>query len=191
MNIKELQERYSLKTRQSIYDWCKTANITLAKDSNGRSTVTAEQIALLDELHEYLKQPGAIRANFTPVTPVSIAGLDSSIDKLVDNRIDISADNQDLSVYQLLDNVCREIGTGLASIVEAVTTKDPVHYMTVLERAAVSNWILSTNEVKQLIGVKPSLSQGKRVFTRGCWLFTRCGRIGNQVGWKVMKQIKN
>ena len=44
MKIKELQERYGLKTRQSIYDWIKAAKFELAKDDRGHAYATPEQI---------------------------------------------------------------------------------------------------------------------------------------------------
>ena len=54
MKIKELLERYNLKTRQSIYNWCDALSLSLAKDSNGHSYATPEQIEKLDQLAEHL-----------------------------------------------------------------------------------------------------------------------------------------
>ncbi|MEY3067522.1 MAG: hypothetical protein RLZZ532_4314, partial [Cyanobacteriota bacterium] len=58
MKIKELQERYGLKTRQSIYDWIKAGKIVLPKDDRGHAYATPEQIEVLDQLVEHLKQGG-------------------------------------------------------------------------------------------------------------------------------------
>ena len=66
MKIKELQERYGLKTRQSIYDWIKAGNLTLPKDERGHAYATPEQIEVLDQLVEHLKQGGTL-GSFTPV----------------------------------------------------------------------------------------------------------------------------
>ncbi len=66
MKIKDLLERYNLKTRQSIYNWCNALNITLEKDSNGHAYATTSQIELLDQLANHLQQ-GGILTNFTPV----------------------------------------------------------------------------------------------------------------------------
>lgn len=67
---------------------------------------------------------------------------------------------------------------------------DPTWYMVTLERAANSKWILSTSEVKQLIGVEPRIKKGKNTFKRGCFVFIKCGKVGNQTGWRVMKKIE-
>ena len=67
MKIKELQERYGLKTRQSIYDWIKAGNLTLPKDERGHAYATPEQIEVLDQLVEHLKTGGTL-GSFTPVS---------------------------------------------------------------------------------------------------------------------------
>jgi hypothetical protein len=60
--------------------------------------------------------------------------------------------------------------------------------MHVLERAQGSGWIMSTEEVEQLIGVKPKCEPGKDSFHRGCWVFVKAGKMGSQTGWRVMKE---
>ena len=80
MKIKELQERYGLKTRQSIYDWIKAAKFELAKDERGHAYATLEQIEVLDQLAEHLKQGGTL-GSFTPVSsPEIYTSVDSHID---------------------------------------------------------------------------------------------------------------
>ena len=60
---------------------------------------------------------------------------------------------------------------------------NPIEHWFSLERAAASNLLLSSLEVKQLIGVKPMGSS----FTRGSFVFIRYGRIGSSTAWKVEK----
>ena len=71
MKVKQLLERYNLKTRQSLYDRLKALGITPAKNDLGHNYATPEQIELLDELNEHLQKPGSTLANFTPVTNAS------------------------------------------------------------------------------------------------------------------------
>lgn len=52
-----------------------------------------------------------------------------------------------------------------------------------LEKAVDKEWLLSTSEVKQLIGVKPKNS----LYVRGSFKFTKYGKIGNQSSWLVEK----
>jgi predicted flavoprotein YhiN len=81
MKIKQLLERYNLKTRQSIYNWCEAMKITLEKDSQGHAYATPEQVEqLLDQLAEHLKQPGATLSSFTPM---SMTTVDSTMDRKI------------------------------------------------------------------------------------------------------------
>ncbi|MGK7905915.1 MAG: hypothetical protein AB4040_01615 [Synechococcus sp.] len=64
---------------------------------------------------------------------------------------------------------------------------NPVWYMEVLERASQSDWVLSTEEVEGLIGVKPRCSGNQTTFERGGWLFNKVGKIGSQTSWRVSK----
>jgi len=52
----------------------------------------------------------------------------------------------------------------------------PLWFHEELEKVADKGWILSTSDVKVLIGVK---SQGE-IFRRGGWEFVRAGKVGAQ-----------
>jgi hypothetical protein len=57
-----------------------------------------------------------------------------------------------------------------------------------LEAAAEKGWLLTTAEVRELIGVKPTVPKGEDSYQRGCWLFTKAGKIGSQTAWRVSKR---
>ena len=65
---------------------------------------------------------------------------------------------------------------------------NPLWYMDVLEKAETANWILTTEEIEQLIGIKPHCHHDQTSFRRGSWLFIKAGKIGAQTGWQVKKQ---
>jgi hypothetical protein len=193
MKIKELLERYHLKTRQSIYNWCNALSLSLAKDSNGHSYATPEQIEKLDQLAEHLNQPGATLTNFTPLSSVSIDTIDTIIDTLIDSQIDIPTDTSLDTVNRILDTPLTEsqinaVANLVKAIAQSLKPTGKLYYMTELEQAAASNWILTTAEVRELIGVKPTTHKGEDTYKRGCWLFTKAGKIGSQTAWKVSKQ---
>ena len=84
--------------------------------------------------------------------------------------------------------------TKVASSLERLETtlarlqpQNPLWYMDVLEKAIASDWILSTDEVEKLIGVKPHCEHHKTAYHRGSWVFTKVGKVGAQIGWKVGK----
>ena len=73
----------------------------------------------------------------------------------------------------------------LASRLQA---SNPLWYMDVLERAQTSKWVLTTEEVEQLIGVKPHCPGDENSYQRGCWVFVKAGKIGLQTAWRVFKE---
>ncbi|MEO1402118.1 MAG: hypothetical protein AAFV72_12845 [Cyanobacteria bacterium J06635_1] len=57
-----------------------------------------------------------------------------------------------------------------------------------LEQACATKWQLTTDEVEQLIGVKPKCHGGETVYQRGNWRFTKVGKLGGQTAWQVTKE---
>lgn len=80
------------------------------------------------------------------------------------------------------------IAQALAQISDRLPPPNPLWYMDVLERAQAANWVLTTTEIEQLIGVKPHYEAGETTFQRGCWVFAKTGKIGAQTAWQVSKQ---
>ncbi|MBT9315903.1 hypothetical protein [Leptothoe spongobia] len=67
------------------------------------------------------------------------------------------------------------------------TSSNPLWYMDVLERAATAQWLLTTDEIEQLIGVKPKCYSKDKTYQRGTWTFMKVGKLGAQTAWKVTK----
>lgn len=67
-------------------------------------------------------------------------------------------------------------------------SENPLWYMDVLERAQSSDWIISTDELAHLIGVKPQCHGDETYYVRGCWKFEKVGKLGSQTGWRVHKR---
>jgi len=179
MKIKELQERYGLKTRQSIYDWIKAAKLELSKDERGHAYATPDQIKVLDQLSEHLKAGGTL-GSFTPVSsPEIYTSTDSQIDT-----------SEASTVYQIVDTVNSTEDSPMVmlerlvgAIASNIQPRSPLWFHEELEKAAKQGWILSSSDVEALIGVKPK----GEVFQRGSWEFVRTGKIGAQGAWKVNK----
>ncbi|MGB5634920.1 MAG: hypothetical protein WBM44_20475 [Waterburya sp.] len=83
----------------------------------------------------------------------------------------------------IADSLIR-LETTLASRLQPL---NPLWYMDVLEKATAANWILTTDEVEQLIGIKPHCHHDETSYHRGSWLFIKSGKIGSQLGWRVEK----
>ena len=183
MNIKELQERYQIASRSAFYSRLKALDITLDKDSDGVAFATEPQIQQLDQLHEHLKNGGTLK-NFSPTTKVSVLSqqdstLVSNLQKK-DEAVLSSQDSVRSSQYnqlELLDDLL-DVGYAIAS-----RFKSPIEHWKELIYAVEHELILSTHEVQQLTGSKPS---GK-IWKRGSFQFVRSGKIGAQTAWRVLK----
>jgi hypothetical protein len=68
---------------------------------------------------------------------------------------------------------------------------NPLWYMDILEKAEAAKWILTTDEVEQLIGIKPQCHHDETSYHRGSWVFVKVGKIGSQTGWRVEKQLES
>ncbi len=185
MKIKQLMSRYDLKTRQSIYDWCKGANIELKEDLRGHKYASPEQIAILDDLKQHLDHGGTIK-DYTPLSSVKIdSQIDSSIDTETHDQLDTVKRPVDTTVNpELFLEMVQVIAT-------AMQPKSPLWWQRELERASCSGWLLTTQDVQKLIGVKPKSTKGKKTYQRGCWLFVKSGKIGSQTAWRVIKEQEN
>jgi hypothetical protein len=60
---------------------------------------------------------------------------------------------------------------------------EPLAHWEQLEKAVTHNWLLTSADVKRVIGVKPK----GEYFPRGSFTFIRSGTIGNQTAWRVVK----
>ncbi|MGF1523879.1 MAG: hypothetical protein ACFBSF_16295 [Leptolyngbyaceae cyanobacterium] len=75
----------------------------------------------------------------------------------------------------------------LSQTLMAQRSPHPLWYLEVLEQACTANWQLTTEEVEQLIGVKPHCHRDETVYQRGNWRFTKVGKLGGQTAWQVSK----
>ena len=188
MNIKELCARYKLNSRKSLYTRLNGLGITLSKKDN-KSYATEEQIALLDQQNEHIKRGGTIE-NFEPIeiAQVTVHNPTTQNDKNPDlsSLAATTLHSTQLQITpELLENVVEAISGAISS---KITPPSPLWFMTELERARASGWLLTTSQVKALIGVKPSCKKGKKTFERGSFIFVKSGKIGNETAWKVIKE---
>lgn len=161
--IASLQERYSLSSKQSVYDRIKALSI----EPVARGKISSEQLDKLDELDKHLKTGGTLSdfaSSRTEIMPASIEPAAVS-----------SADDRE-NFLELIEAIARHISS----------TRDPLQHYAALERAIASSWLLSTTEVRSLIGTKPT---GDR-FQHGSFIFIRAGKIRNQLSWRVVKVVE-
>lgn len=166
--IASLQKRYSLSSRQAVYDRIAALKITPA----ARGKLSTEQLDKLDELNEHLKSGGNLADFENSHTEIIPAPITSSIEPTTQAKL---AGNDSENFIELIERV--------AAALKPAT--DPLQHYAALERAIASGWLLSTAEVRSLIGTKP---MGDR-FQRGSFIFIRTGKIGGQSAWRVAKVV--
>ncbi|NEZ57128.1 hypothetical protein [Adonisia turfae] len=96
-----------------------------------------------------------------------------------------------LKVNQQLTDAISEISQALHQLNQTIMAQshrtNPLWYMDVLERAATAQWLLTTDEIEQLMGVKPKCHGKDKIYQRGTWTFVKVGKLGAQTAWKVTK----
>jgi len=161
-SISDLQERYGLKSRQSIYNWMKVLNI----EPVVRGRISAEQREKMDKLNEHLINGGKL-SNFAsepkePPSPNPQIQIDTS-------------------------PIVAELTKFLEAIAPTPNPPELLQALEELEKAAEKGWLLTTEQVQQLLGVKPKVKGSDRTFTRGSFSFVKSGKIGQSTAWRVVK----
>ncbi|MEN9517808.1 MAG: hypothetical protein RLZZ381_396 [Cyanobacteriota bacterium] len=183
LGVQELCDRYDIKSRKSLYSRLDGLGITLAKDGN-KSYGTDEQVKLLDQQDEHIKNGGTIK-NFVPTTHAEVTVHNTSPNPGISSIVETTQHTPQLNTQSvLLGDIAKAVSSAIAL---KMTPPDPLWYLGKLEIARASGWELTTSQVKELIGVKPSCKQGKKTFKRGSFIFVKTGKIGNQTSWKVQK----
>jgi hypothetical protein len=100
-----------------------------------------------------------------------------------------SAPPSNNQIEELLKNISHRLEKLEVSIEQHSTPHNPLWYMPILEQADTQGWIISSEEVEQLIGIKPHCDSGHNFLMRGCWKFVKVGKVGTHSSWQVVKEI--
>jgi hypothetical protein len=92
-------------------------------------------------------------------------------------------------IEELLANISSRLEKLEISINKHQHPANPLWYMSILEQADAQGWIVSSEEVEQLIGTKPHCAPDRNSFVRGCWKFEKAGKVGMHSSWRVTKEI--
>lgn len=177
--VSQLSNRYNI-VRSAVYNRLEALNIRPERIGN-KAYVNAEQLQLLDELHQFI-QAGGTTAEFQERRGIqketeASAGLSSGLSTIQPD------------IIQLVSAIAAQF----ASKLQAPSPEpNPLAYLETLEQAARNGWLLKTSEVAYLLDLRPSeiASYGDR-FAEAGFFFTRAGyRAGGEVAWRVSKPIK-
>lgn len=142
-------------------------------------------------------------------TPKSSPPIHSQIDALIDpgvatvnNRHPIESSMEvaapitrsappNNQIEELLANISSRLAQIEGLLSKHSTPPNPLWYLPILEQVDRHGWIISSEEVEQLIGIKPHCESGHHSFVRGCWKFVKVGKIGTHSSWRVSKEISD
>lgn len=140
--------------------------------------------AILDTNHHF--------PDFEPVDKSALEDIDEEIPQF-DPLNETFANTEDITPQSFhFEERLTEITQSLINLQEILFSRlqpvNPLWYMDILERAYTLGWVLTTEEVEELIGVKPRCEAGKNSYQRGCWMFVKAGKMGLHTGWRVIKE---
>jgi hypothetical protein len=163
LSIADLQGRYSLDSRQSVYNRLKHLHITPEKGK-----ISADQLQEMDDLHAYLQQPNAKMSDY----PVSTGQLNLSNGQAINQpsgQLDLSSGQTD-RLWLLLETLANRLQP---------PTSDPLAPQRQLEEIADRGWIVTTSQLRSILGVQPR--EGDRLGFQ----LVKVGRVGREMGWRV------
>jgi hypothetical protein len=165
--VSELTNRYNIG-KQAVYNRLEALSIKPEKQSN-RSYISSVQLLELDRLHKHIASGGTM-ADF------EVSQTESNL-----TSVDSLSMSSGLSHTDDLVTLVERIATALRP------TTEPLAHWEQLEKAVANNWLLTSADVKRVIGVKPKGDS----FPRGSFTFIRSGRIGSQTAWRVVKSTQS
>ena len=206
MLLDELQARYELKSRKGIYARINALDLQLPKDSRRRSYATEQMVQQLDDLDAHLKAGGELKS-YVPTTHTEVMaevtvphievtephsdndllpqqvtlGNVTSSNELLPNEVTLGNSNTN----ELLREVLPEQVTllpQLLSVIENLTSlRDPLLPNRLLDEAVDKGYILTSKQIKDILGIKPKGSS----FTRLGFSFKKIGKDGIYSSWSV------
>jgi hypothetical protein len=171
--INDLCEKYDV-TRSTLYSWINAGNVATIKEGI-KTVVPDEELHKIEDVRDWLGKNNPLK-NYVPTTSTSAIDITSFADTadLADAPTKIVPAPDPLQLSLFVDLVADKISSNFGS---------PLKHWDELERAAQNNYIISSKEITVLLSVRP---HGK-IWERGAFRFTHCGKIGNQKAWMVSK----
>lgn len=182
--VNQLIARYKL-ARSAVYKRMADLGIEREKIGN-RAYVNATQIALLDELHDFIQVGGNV-AEFIARKGLRPAGS-ASTDLNGQSAEESSELTAGLSLSQA--DMLKLISAFASEMAANIQPADPLAYYESLEKAAGRGWKLRTSEIADLLDLDPDeINRYGQTFYEAGFVFNRAGyRSGGEVAWLVSKR---
>jgi len=191
--VKSLMERYNI-TRSVLYNRFKGLGIVPTKFGR-QSYVTGEELALLDQLHEYIQAGGYITGfirefkieeeteTLPSEQPIERNGNNATA-TVKRNGNQLATQNSVIESPEVLEKV---IETTVSSTVKAIraSNEDTLEDLETLQRIADNGWLIPTKRLAQIINRAPSTLARKPEVNYCGFRLIRAHQEGNQSLWRV------
>ncbi|MEP0913080.1 hypothetical protein NDI45_19395 [Leptolyngbya sp. GB1-A1] len=170
--VSQLPDRYGI-SRSVLYTRINALKIKPEQRGN-KSYVSREQLDLLDRLHNHIQQGGST-AEFLASAGLSDEQTGQTVGQS-DEQTGQLALSDSAPLLLIIDALAEKLASQQMS--------DPLANLRAIEEAACRGWLLSSSQLASLLGLR-SLS-GKS-FDRYGFSFTRAGRNGAEIAWRITK----
>jgi len=191
--VKSLMERYNI-TRSVLYNRFKGLGIIPTKFGR-QSYVTGEELALLDQLHEYIQAGGYITGfirEFKIEEETEALPSEQPIERNGNNATATRKQNgSQLATQQTViespEVLEKVIETTVSSTVKAIraSNEDTLEDLETLQRIADNGWLIPTKRLAQIINRAPSTLARKPEVNYCGFRLIRAHQEGNQSLWRV------
>jgi len=203
--VKSLMERYNI-TRSVLYNRFKGLGIVPTKFGR-QSYVTGEELALLDQLHEYIQAGGYITGfirEFKIEEETEALPSEQSIEHNGNHTTATQKRNGNQlttqeTVIESPEVLERIIETTVSSTVKAMSStrastlhasnEDTLEDLETLQRIADNGWLIPTKRLAQIINRAPSTLARKPEVNYCGFRLIRAQQEGNQSLWRVQKPV--
>ena len=185
--LSQLPSRYGI-ARSNLYTRLKDLKIESVKQGR-KAFITAASLQLLDGLHAHLEQ-GGTTSEF--INLIEQSAQNHQLVEIPNNSPFIS--NSWETEYSSEPTISLNPGA-LVGVIETVVkslitpSRSRLTYMRELEEAYQNQWLLSTSEVADLLGLNPkTITNYGQEFNDAGFIFERAGiRKGGEIAWSIDK----
>ena len=174
--LTQLPSRYGI-ARSALYTRLKDLKIEPEKDGK-RAYVNAQQIQVLDALHEHI-QKGGTTGEFLKQFKSNSTGQSRTVDELDEDSPGQILLSQPAALITVVEAIVKRLMPGGGRL----------NHLRELEEAYEKGWLLSTSEVADLLKLSRATVRGYgEQFKDAGFVFTRAGtRKRGEVAWKISK----
>ncbi|MDJ0902020.1 MAG: hypothetical protein QNJ55_24785 [Xenococcus sp. MO_188.B8] len=183
--LSQLPSRYGI-ARSNLYNRLKDLKIESVKQGR-KAFVTMAGLQLLDELHTHLEQGG---------TTSEFIKLQANNHQLVNIPTTSSEVSHSFETEYYSEPAISLNPSALVGVIETVVKKlipssrSRLTYLRELEEAYQNEWLLSTSEVAELLGLsQKTITNYGQEFSDAGFIFERVGvRKGGEIAWSIDKE---